>query len=49
MTSTTALANKLSGNVQRTGGVEKWTFDTNNMTITYYYKAGHEIFAEAIE
>ena len=30
-------------------GVEKWTFDTNNMTITYYNKAGHEMFAEAIK
>ncbi len=30
-------------------GVEKWTFDTNNMTITYYDKAGNEMFAEAIK
>ena len=29
-------------------GVEKWTFDTNTMTITYYDKAGNEMFAEAI-
>jgi len=29
-------------------GVEKWTFDTNNMTITYCDKAGNEMFAEAI-
>lgn len=30
-------------------GVEKWTFDTNNMTITYYDKAGNEMLAEAIK
>jgi uncharacterized protein YbcV (DUF1398 family) len=30
-------------------GVEKWTFDTNNMTITYCDKAGNEMFAEAIK
>lgn len=30
-------------------GIEKWTFDTNNMTITYCDKAGNEVFAEAIQ
>jgi len=30
-------------------GVEKWTFDTNNLTITYCDKAGHEMFAEALK
>ena len=30
-------------------GVEKWTFNTYNMTITYYDKAGHTMFAEAIQ
>jgi len=30
-------------------GVEKWTFDTNNMTITYCDKAGNEMLAEAIK
>lgn len=30
-------------------GVEKWTFDTNHMTITYYDRVGHEMFAEAIK
>lgn len=29
-------------------GVEKWTFDTNGMTITYCDKAGNEMFTEAI-
>jgi uncharacterized protein YbcV (DUF1398 family) len=29
-------------------GVKKWTFDTNNMTLTYYDKAGNEMLAEAI-
>ena len=24
-------------------GIEKWTFDTNKMTITYYDKGGNEI------
>ena len=30
-------------------GIEKWTFDTNKMTITYYDKDGNEILVEAIE
>ncbi len=30
-------------------GVEKWTFDMNAMTITYYDKAGNEMLVEAIE
>jgi uncharacterized protein YbcV (DUF1398 family) len=30
-------------------GVEKWTFDTNNLTITYCDKAGNELFTEAIK
>lgn len=30
-------------------GVEKWTFDTNNLTITYYDKAGHAMLTEAIQ
>ena len=30
-------------------GVEKWTFDTNKMTITYYDKDGNEILVEAIK
>jgi uncharacterized protein YbcV (DUF1398 family) len=30
-------------------GVEKWTFDTNNLTITYCDKAGNEMFTEAIK
>ena len=29
-------------------GVEKWTFDTSALTITYYDKAGHELLTEAI-
>lgn len=29
-------------------GVEKWTFDTNNLALTYYDKAGNEMLAEAI-
>ena len=29
-------------------GVEKWTFDTNNMTITYCGKAGNEMLVEEI-
>ena len=29
-------------------GVEKWTFDTHQMTMTYYDKAGHTLLAEAI-
>lgn len=30
-------------------GVEKWTFDTITMTMTYYDQAGNEMFAEAIQ
>jgi uncharacterized protein YbcV (DUF1398 family) len=30
-------------------GIEKWTFDTNKMTITYYDKGGNEILIEAIK
>jgi uncharacterized protein YbcV (DUF1398 family) len=30
-------------------GIEKWTFDTNKMTITYCDKAGNEMFAEAMK
>ena len=30
-------------------GIEKWTFDTNKMTITYYDKDGNEILVEAIK
>lgn len=30
-------------------GVEKWSFDTIAMTLTYYDQAGHELFAEAIQ
>ncbi|MEP7286076.1 MAG: DUF1398 family protein [Chloroflexota bacterium] len=29
-------------------GVEKWTFDTNNMTITYCGNAGNEMLVEEI-
>ena len=29
-------------------GIEKWTVDTNNMTITFYDKAGNEMLMEAI-
>ncbi len=29
-------------------GIEKWTFDTNNMTITYHDKVGKEMMAEAL-
>jgi uncharacterized protein YbcV (DUF1398 family) len=29
-------------------GVEKWTFDTHKMTITYYDKDGTELLVEAI-
>ena len=29
-------------------GIEKWTFDTNKMTIAYYDKGGNEILVEAI-
>ena len=29
-------------------GIEKWTFDTNQMTITYYDKAGSEMLVETI-
>jgi len=30
-------------------GVEKWTFDTNAMTITYYDRAGNIMKAESVE
>jgi uncharacterized protein YbcV (DUF1398 family) len=30
-------------------GIEKWTFDTNKMTITYYDKDGNEMLVEAIK
>jgi uncharacterized protein YbcV (DUF1398 family) len=29
-------------------GVEKWTFDTNKLTIAYYDKAGNELLVEEI-
>lgn len=29
-------------------GIEKWTFDTHQMTIAYYDKAGHALVSEAI-
>ena len=29
-------------------GTEKWSFDTNKMTITYYDKEGREMLVEAI-
>jgi hypothetical protein len=28
-------------------GIEKWTVDTNRMTVTFYDKAGNEILIEA--
>lgn len=30
-------------------GVEKWTFDTTNLTIAYYDRAGHELLVEAVD
>ena len=30
-------------------GIEKWTVDTNKMTVTFYDKAGNEMLIEAIE
>jgi uncharacterized protein YbcV (DUF1398 family) len=30
-------------------GIEKWTFDTNKMTIAYYDKSGNEILVEVIK
>jgi len=30
-------------------GIEKWTFDTNNMTLTYYDKQGQAILVEKFE
>jgi uncharacterized protein YbcV (DUF1398 family) len=30
-------------------GIEKWTVDTNKMTITFYDKAGNEMLIEAIK
>ncbi len=29
-------------------GIEKWTFDTKNMKITYYDKAGNEMVSKAL-
>lgn len=29
-------------------GVEKWTFDTHALTLTYYDKAGNTLFSEAL-
>jgi len=29
-------------------GVEKWSFDTSALTITYYDKAGNELLTEAV-
>lgn len=29
-------------------GIEKWTFDTSKLTITYYDKAGNEMLTESI-
>lgn len=29
-------------------GIEKWTFDTNRMTIAYYDRAGNELLVDAI-
>jgi uncharacterized protein YbcV (DUF1398 family) len=30
-------------------GIEKWTFDTNKMTITYYDNGGNEMLVETIK
>lgn len=30
-------------------GVKKWTFDTNDLTLTYYDKAENEMLVEAIQ
>jgi uncharacterized protein YbcV (DUF1398 family) len=30
-------------------GIEKWTVDTNRMTMTFYDRAGRELLVEAIE
>ena len=30
-------------------GIEKWTFDTNKMTVTYYDKDGTEMLVEVIK
>jgi len=30
-------------------GIEKWTFDMNEMTIAYYDQAGNELLVEAIQ
>lgn len=30
-------------------GIEKWTFDTNNLTIAYYDPVGNEILIETIK
>jgi uncharacterized protein YbcV (DUF1398 family) len=37
------MSEALAGN-----GVEKWTFDTRKMTITYFDKAGNELLSEDI-
>jgi hypothetical protein len=29
-------------------GIDRWTFDTSRMTITYYDTAGHEMLVEAM-
>jgi uncharacterized protein YbcV (DUF1398 family) len=29
-------------------GIEKWTVDTNNMTMAFYDKAGNQMLIEAI-
>jgi uncharacterized protein YbcV (DUF1398 family) len=38
------MSQALAGN-----GVEKWTFDTEQLTITYFDKAGNVLLAENIE
>ena len=30
-------------------GVEKWTFDTHALTITYYDKAGNILLSESLD
>jgi uncharacterized protein YbcV (DUF1398 family) len=30
-------------------GIQKWSFDTSKMTISYYDREGHEMLVEAIE
>ena len=29
-------------------GVEKWTFDTNELTVAYYDRAGNELLVEQV-